>query len=181
MAVLMTLVRRRKSPAGAPCDGEILRQLDDSAQRARYWVKRTPRETAHLLRRARLYSIAAASLSVLTGLWAWPVIADTSRLTAQIVLSTLSCLAALAIAAPYATGLHDRIEESIRLSATYGTLYGELLRAHHQFPTHATTPARATELIQQLNDITTHHDAPRPAASAPHSDETSGAHTPSAP
>lgn len=178
MGVLLTLVRRLKSPAGTPhTDGTILRQLASNAARARYWVKRTPREAVHLLHRARLYNIAAAALSIITGLLAWPLIADTSRLTAQIIISTLSCLAAVAIAAPYATGLHDRVEESIKLCGTYGALYGELLRAQSQLGTQATTQPRVTELIQQFDDANTRKDALRLAAPAHDSDQASGDHS----
>ncbi|WP_230396520.1 hypothetical protein [Streptomyces blattellae] len=130
----------------------------------------------HLLHRARLYHIAAAALSVIAGLAAWPLIADGSRLTAQVVLSALSCLAALTIAAPYATGLHDRAEESIKLCGTYGAIYGELLRAQSQLGTQATTPPRVRELIQQFDDVNTRKDALRLAAPAPDSGQTPGEH-----
>ncbi|WP_328436268.1 hypothetical protein OHA71_49075 [Streptomyces sp. NBC_00444] len=181
MGVLLALVRRRRSPGGAPhIDGAVLRRLDDSAAGARYWVKRTPREAVHLLHRARVFHIAAAALSIITGLLAWPVIADGSRLTAQIVVSTLSCLAAVAIAAPYATGLHDRAEESIELCGSYGALYGELLRAQSQLGTHATAQPRVTELIQQFDDVTTRKDALRLAAPAPDPGQASGEHSGSA-
>ncbi|WP_461072760.1 hypothetical protein [Streptomyces pseudoechinosporeus] len=177
MAVLLTFVRRLKSPAGAPhIDGEMLRRLDGSAARARYWVKRTPREAIHLLHRARLYNIAAAALSIITGLLAWPVIADGSRLTAQVVVSTLSCLAAVTIAAPYATGLHDRAEESIKVCGEYGAIYGELLRAQGRLGTQPTTQPRVTELIQQFDDVTTRKDALRLAAPAQGSDQAAGEH-----
>lgn len=173
--MLLTLVRRLKSPVdAAQIDGEVRRQLDGSAERARYWVKRTPREAVRLLHRARLCNIAAAALSIITGLLAWPVIADGSRLTAQVVVSTLSCLAAIATAAPYATGLHDRAEESIKLCGTYGAIYGELLRAQSQLGTQATTQPRVTELIQQFNDVTTRKDALRLAAPAADPDQASG-------
>ncbi|MEU9331221.1 hypothetical protein AB0D91_47280 [Streptomyces canus] len=160
-----------------PSDGEVLRQLDGSAARARYWVKRMPREAVCLLHGARLYNIAAAALNIITGLVAWPVIAGGSRLTAQIVVSMLSCLAAVAIAAPYATGLHDRVEESIKLCGSYGALYGELCRAQSQLGTQATSPSRATELIQQLNDVTSSKDALRLAAAASDPDQASGEHS----
>lgn len=174
MAVLLTFVRRLKIPSGTPhADGATLRQLDGRAARARYWVKRTPREAVHLLHRTRLYNIAAAALSITTGLLAWPVIADGSHLTAQVMVSTLSCLITATIAAPYATGLHDRAEESIKLCGEYGTIYGELLRAKNQLGTRPTTQPRVTELIQQFDDITTHKDALRLAAPAPGSAQAS--------
>ncbi|MDX2700509.1 hypothetical protein PV416_39005 [Streptomyces ipomoeae] len=130
-----------------------------------------------MLHRARLYHIAAAALSVITGLVAWPVIADGSRLTAQVVISTLSCLAAAAIAAPYVMGLHDRAEESIRLCGAYGAIYGELLRARGQLRTQAITQPRVTEVIQQFDDITTRKDALGLAAPAPDSGQASDEHS----
>lgn len=172
--MLLKLVRRWTRPASVLYDGEVLRQLDGSAVRARYWVKRTPREAIRLLHRARQYNIAAAALSIITGLLAWPIIADGSRLTAQIVVSTLSCLAAVAIAAPYATGLHDRVEESIKLCGMYGALYGELLRAQGHLGTHPASQPRVTELIQQFNDVTTRKDALRLASPAPDPEQASG-------
>ncbi|MDO0939401.1 hypothetical protein QQY66_49795 [Streptomyces sp. DG2A-72] len=139
-------------------------------------MKRTPREAVHLLHRARLYHLAGAALSIITGLLAWPVIADSSRFHAQVVVSTLSCLAAAAIAAPYATGLHDRAEETIQLCGTYGALYGELLRAQSQLGAQATTQPGVTELIQQFDDVTTRKDALRLPAPAPDPAEASGEH-----
>ena len=175
--MLLTFIRRQKSPARAQhVDGTILRRLDGSAARARYWVKRTPREAVRLLHRTRLFHIAGAALSIITGLVAWPVIADGSRLTAQVVVSALSCLAAVAIAAPYVTGLHDRAEESIKLCGTYGAVYGELLRAQGQLGTHATTQARVTELIQQFDDVATRRHALGLAAPAPDPGQASGEH-----
>ncbi|MEU0390157.1 hypothetical protein [Streptomyces chartreusis] len=154
----------------------ILRRLDDSAASARYWVKRTPREAVGLLRRARLYHIAAAALSITTGFVAWPVVADASRLTAQVVVSVLSFLAAATIAASYATGLHDRAEESIMLCGTYGAIYGELLRAQGQSGPQVSTQLRVTELIQQFDDIATRRDALGFAAPAPDFGQASGEH-----
>ncbi|MFE5190257.1 hypothetical protein [Streptomyces sp. NPDC056628] len=176
MAVLLTLVRRRKGSDSVPYDGEALRRLDSSVTRARYWVTRTPREAVRLLRRVRLYNIAAAVLTTITGLLAWPLVDEGSRLTAQIVLSTLSCLAAVAVAVPYATGLHDRVEASIKLCGMYGALYGELLRARSQVGTSPTTQPPVTELIQQLHDLTARKDALALAAPAPDGDEASGEH-----
>ncbi|MFC5220438.1 hypothetical protein [Streptomyces coerulescens] len=179
MGVLLALVKGRKIPAGAPrIDGELVRRLDAGATRARYWVKRTPTEAVHLLRRARLYHLGAAALSIITGLLAWPVIADGSRLTAQIVLAALSCLAAVAVAAPYVTALHDRAEEAVTLCGTYGALYGELLRAHSQLGTHTVTPAHAAELLQQLDDLATRTDALKLTAPAPLPHQTTGEHPP---
>jgi hypothetical protein len=175
MGVLLTLVRGRKGPAGAPhVDGTVLRRIEGSAARARYWVKRTPREAIHLLHRARLYDIAAVALSVITGLFAWPVIADGSRLTAQVVLSTLSCLIAATIAVPYATGLHDRVEESIKLCGAYGAIYGELLGAHSRLDPGATPQPPVAELIQRLDDVTTRMDALKLAAPPPDHGQASG-------
>ncbi|WP_328499680.1 hypothetical protein OG828_48795 [Streptomyces sp. NBC_00457] len=176
--VLLTFVRQQKSRAAVQhVDGTILRQLDSSAVRARYWVKRTPRESVRLLHRARVYHIAGATLSIITGLAAWPVIADGSRFRAQVVISALACLAAVTIAAPYATGLHDRAEESIMLCGRYGAIYGELLRAQSQIGTQATTQHRVRELIQQFDDVATRRDALGLAAPAPDSGQASGEHS----
>lgn len=175
--MLLTLVRRGKRSAGAPpVDDTLSRQLDGRATRARYWVKRTPREAVHLLHRARLYHIAAAALSVIAGLVAWPLIADGYRLTAQVVVSALSCLAAVAIAAPYATGLHDRTEESIELCGMYGAIYGELLRAQGQLGAQGATQPRVRELIQQFDDVDTRKDSLGLAAPAPDGGQGAGEH-----
>ena len=175
MIVLLTFVRRFTKPArGLHGVAAISRRLEDSTARARYWVRRMPREAVHLLQRIRLYNSAAAALSVFTGLLAWPVIADGSRLTAQVLLSTLSGLTALTVAAPYAAGLHDRAEESIKLCGTYGTVYGELLRAQHQLSTRPVRQSRVPEVIQQFDDITTRKDSLGLAAPAPGTDQEPG-------
>jgi hypothetical protein len=80
------------------------------------------------------------------------------------VVATLSGLAALTTAAPYAMGLHDRAENSIELCGRYGALYGELLRAQSQLGTRYVAQPRVAELIEQFDDVTTRKDALRLAA-----------------
>ena len=91
-----------------------------------------PREAVRLVRKERLYGVAAGGVSLLTGLLAWPLVAESSMLTAQVLISGLSGLAALAIAAPYVSGLSDRGEDSIKLGSAYGEMHRELLRGREQ-------------------------------------------------
>lgn len=123
MTRLPTFLRQSRSPA----DAVLSRRLEESIESAGYWVQRLPREAAHLTRRARVYTAVAAVLALLTGLLAWPVIAESSQLTAQVLVSALAGLAALTFLAPHLMGLADRGDESIRLCATYATMYRELL------------------------------------------------------
>lgn len=49
-----------------------------------------PREAVRLVRKERLYGVAAGGVSLLTGLLAWPLVAESSMLTAQVLISGLS-------------------------------------------------------------------------------------------
>lgn len=123
MTRLPTFFRQSRNSA----DAALSRRLEESIESAGYWVQRMPREAARLARRARVCTVAAAVLALLAGLLVWPVIAESSQLTAQVLLSALAGLAALACVAPHLMGLADRSDESIRLCATYATMYRELL------------------------------------------------------
>ncbi|MGI5405162.1 hypothetical protein ACQEV9_00025 [Streptomyces chartreusis] len=176
MGLLLMMLARQLTRPDSPSqiDGTLPRRLDHSTARARYWVKRTPTEALRLLHRTRVYHLAAASLSTLTALLAWPLIADTSPLAAQIVLSTLSCLTAAAIAAPYATRLHDRAEEAIKLCGAYGAIYGELLSAQSRLDPSTTPQPPVGELIQRLDDVTACKDALKLAPPPPDSSRAFG-------
>lgn len=110
----------------------ISKRLDASIEEAEHWAKRMPREAASLVGRARTYSVAAGGISFFVGLLAWPLSAQSPSLTAQVVISGLSGMAALAIAAPYASGLSDHVDESLDLCRAYGVMHRELLDAKAQ-------------------------------------------------
>ncbi|OAH11131.1 hypothetical protein [Streptomyces jeddahensis] len=156
MSLLPKFFRRSKNPSHPA----MSRRLEQSIEGAGYWVKRMPREAVHLVQRFRLYNVAAAAISLFTGLLAWPLIAQTSQFTAQVVLSTLSGLAALTIAVPHAVGLSDRTEETIKLCGTYGRIYGELLQAKQRLTAGAADHStHAADLIRQYEDVTGRKDA----------------------
>ncbi|WP_405481402.1 hypothetical protein [Streptomyces sp. NBC_00009] len=121
-------LRKSKTPAAAA----ISQRLEETIESSEYWARRMPREAVRLVRKERLYGVAAGGVSLLTGLLAWPLVAESSMLTAQVLISGLSGLAALAIAAPYASGLSDRGEDSIKLGSAYGEMHRELLRDREQ-------------------------------------------------
>jgi hypothetical protein len=115
-----------------PADAAISQRLEETIESSEYWARRMPREAVRLVRKERLYGVAAGGVSLLTGLLAWPLVAESSMLTAQVLISGLSGLAALAIAAPYASGLSDRGEDSIKLGSAYGEMHRELMRGRER-------------------------------------------------
>lgn len=121
-------LRKSKTPAAAA----LSQRLEETIESSEYWARRMPREAVRLVRKERLYGVAAGGVSLLTGLLAWPLVAESSMLTAQVLISGLSGLAALAIAAPYVSGLSDRGEDSIKLGSAYGEMHRELLRGREQ-------------------------------------------------
>ncbi|MFA3838264.1 hypothetical protein [Streptomyces aureus] len=121
-------LRKSKTPAAAA----LSQRLEETIESSEYWARRMPREAVRLARKERLYGVAAGGVSLLTGLLAWPLVAESSMLTAQVLISGLSGLAALAIAAPYVSGLSDRGEDSIKLGSAYGEMHRELLRGREQ-------------------------------------------------
>ncbi|MET7538660.1 hypothetical protein [Streptomyces sp. NPDC005507] len=121
-------LRKSKTPAAAA----LSQRLEETIESTEYWARRMPREAVRLVRKERLYGVAAGGVSLLTGLLAWPLVAESSMLTAQVLISGLSGLAALAIAAPYVSGLSDRGEDSIKLGSAYGEMHRELLRGREQ-------------------------------------------------
>ncbi|MGW3660488.1 hypothetical protein ACWD6R_34720 [Streptomyces sp. NPDC005151] len=156
MKLLPRIFRQSKDPA----DAVILRRLEESIESAGYWAKRMPREAARLVHKVRLYTLAAAVLSLVTGLLAWPVIGGSSRLTAQVFVSVLSGLAALVIVVPHATGLSDRGDESIRLCSTYGVVYRELLEARGRLAAGSLDdPSHVADIIRQFEHIQERRDA----------------------
>lgn len=96
MKLLSRIIREPKRPV----DTVLSQRLEESIENSGYWARRMPREAARLVRKVRLYALAAAVLSLITGLLVWPVIAESSQLTAQVIISVLSGLAALTIFAP---------------------------------------------------------------------------------
>ncbi|MFJ7947534.1 hypothetical protein ACIQ6K_28365 [Streptomyces sp. NPDC096354] len=112
------------------------------------------------MQKVRLYTSTAAALSLITGLLAWPVIGESSHLTAQVLISVLSGVAALTIVAPHAIGLSDRGDESIKLCSTYGAMYRELLEAKEQLATGSLKdPSRVADIICQFERIQERRDA----------------------
>ncbi|MCX5081549.1 hypothetical protein ACFC18_40415 [Streptomyces sp. NPDC056121] len=128
MKMPQSSLRKSKTPAAAA----ISQRLEETIESSEYWARRMPREAVRLVRKERLYGVAAGGVSLLTGLLAWPLVAESSMLTAQVLISGLSGLAALAVAAPYASGLSDRGEDSIKLGSAYGEMHRELLRDREQ-------------------------------------------------
>ncbi|MFF1353229.1 hypothetical protein [Streptomyces sp. NPDC058297] len=121
-------LRKSKTPAAAA----VSQRLEETIDSSEYWARRMPREAVRLVRKERLYGVAAGGVSLLTGLLAWPLVAESSMLTAQVLISGLSGLAALVVAAPYASGLSDRGEDSIKLGSVYGEMHRELVRGREQ-------------------------------------------------
>ncbi|WP_199822947.1 hypothetical protein [Streptomyces sp. NRRL B-24720] len=112
------------------------------------------------MQKVRLYTSTAAALSLITGLLAWPVIGESSHLTAQVLISVLSGVAALTIVAPHAIGLSDRGDESIKLCSTYGAMYRELLEAKEQLATGSLKdPSQVADIICQFERIQERRDA----------------------
>ncbi|MFJ8255638.1 hypothetical protein [Streptomyces sp. NPDC094466] len=151
-------LRKAKDPHAAA----LARRLDACIDDAAYWSKRMPREVTSLVHRARRFSIASGVLSFSTGLLAWPLVAESSSLTAQTVISGLSGLAALAITAPYAGGLSDRGDESIDLCRAYGVAYRDLLDAKARLAGGSRrASAQAAEVIDRFECIQERREALR--------------------
>lgn len=125
MKLLQRSLRKSKTAAGAA----ISRRLEETIESTEYWAKRMPREAVRALHKERLFGIASGGISLLTGLLVWPAFADSSALAVPALVSGLSGLAALTVAAPYISGLSDRSEDSIKLGGAYGAINRELLRA----------------------------------------------------
>jgi hypothetical protein len=156
MKMLPRSLRKSKAPAAAA----ISKKLEETIESTEYWAKRMPREAVRLVRKERLFGIAAGGLSLFTGFLVWPVVADSSALTVQILVSGLSGLAALAIAAPYASGLSDRGEDSIKLGSTYGAMHRELLRAREQVAAGSvTSSSQLSPFYGQLDYIEERRDS----------------------
>ncbi|MET8327845.1 hypothetical protein [Streptomyces sp. NPDC005181] len=156
MKLLSKIFRGSKNPP----DAAMSQRLEESIQSAGYWANRMPREAARLVQKIRLYTSAAAVLSLITGLLAWPVIGESSQLTAQVLISVLSGLAALAIVAPHVLGLSDRGDESIKLCSTYGAMYRELLDTKEQLATGSLKdPSQVADIIYQFERIQERKDA----------------------
>ncbi len=151
-------LRKAKDPQAAA----LARRLDACIDDAAYWSKRMPREVTSLVQRARRFSIASGALSFSTGLLAWPLVAESSSLTAQTVISGLSALAALAITAPYASGLSDRGDESIDLCRAYGVAHRDLLDAKARMAGGSRrASAQAAEVIDRFACIQERREALR--------------------
>nr|WTB29022.1 hypothetical protein OG781_05410 [Streptomyces sp. NBC_00830] len=156
MKLLSKIFRGPKNPA----DAAMSQRLEENIESAGYWANRMPREAARLVQKVRLYTSVAAALSLITGLLAWPVIGESSHLTAQVLISVLSGLAALAIVAPHAIGLIDRGDESIKLCSTYGAMYRELLETKEQLATGSLKdPSQVADIICQFERIQERRDA----------------------
>ncbi|MBT2898905.1 hypothetical protein [Streptomyces sp. McG3] len=151
-------LRKAKDPHATA----LARRLDACIDDAAYWSKRMPREVTSLVHRARRFSIASGALSFSTGLLAWPLVAESSSLTAQTVISGLSGLAALAITAPYAGGLSDRGDESIDLCRAYGVAHRDLLDAKARLAGGSRrASAQAAEAIDRFECIQERREALR--------------------
>ena len=168
MKLLSKIFRGSKNPA----DAAMSQRLEESIESAGYWANRMPREAARLVQKVRLYTSTAAALSLITGLLAWPVIGESSHLTAQVLISVLSGLAALAIVAPHAIGLSDRGDESIKLCSTYGAMYRELLETKEQLATGSLKdPSQVADIICQFERIQERRDALALPAGDGHTDQ----------
>ncbi|MFD5694413.1 hypothetical protein [Streptomyces rubiginosohelvolus] len=151
-------LRKAKDPHATA----LARRLDACIDDAAYWSKRMPREVTSLVHKARRFSIASGALSFSTGLLAWPLVAESSSLTAQTVISGLSGLAALAITAPYAGGLSDRGDESIDLCRAYGVAHRDLLDAKARLAGGSRrASAQAAEVIDRFECIEERREALR--------------------
>lgn len=167
MKLLSKIFRGSKNPA----DAAMSQRLEESIESAGYWANRMPREAARLVQKVRLYTSTAAALSLITGLLAWPVIGESSRLTAQVLISVLSGLAALTIVAPHAIGLSDRGDESIKLCSTYGAMYRELLETKEQLATGSLKdPSQVADIICQFERIQERRDTLALPAGEKHTD-----------
>ncbi|WP_330305406.1 MULTISPECIES: hypothetical protein [unclassified Streptomyces] len=156
MKLLSKVFRQSKNPA----DAMMSRLLEQSIENAGYWAKRMPREAAHLAQKVRLYTLASAVLSLTAGLLAWPVIAESSQLSAQVLVSALASLAAFTIIAPHAGGLSDRADESIKLCSAYSAIYHDLLDAKYRLATGSMTDAsHAADIICRFQHIQERKDA----------------------
>ncbi|WP_345033772.1 hypothetical protein [Streptomyces sannanensis] len=150
----MTLLAKLFTQPKDPADAALSRQLEESIESAGYWVHRMPREAARLARKVRRYTTASAVLSFVTALVVWPVVDESSQLTAQVLVCVMSGLAALAVAIPHALGLSDRSDESIRLCGAYAEVYRELLDARHRFTAGSRTDAsRWADVIRRFEGI----------------------------
>ncbi|MFF0448649.1 hypothetical protein ACFYT4_19920 [Streptomyces sp. NPDC004609] len=156
MKLLSRVFRQSKNPA----DAAMSRLLEQSIESAGYWAKRMPREAAHLVQKVRLYTLASAVISLTTGLLAWPVIAESSQLSAQVLVSALSGLAVFTVVAPHASGLSDRADESIKLCSAYSAVYRDLLDAEDRLAAgSATGPSHAADIIRRFQHIQERKDA----------------------
>ncbi|WP_409470824.1 hypothetical protein [Streptomyces sp. HC307] len=159
MGLLSKIFRRSKSSS----DAVLSRRLEQSIGGAGYWATRMPREAVRLTQQVQLRNVVATAIIFSTGLMAWPLISHASPLTAQVVLSALSGVSALAIAAPHVTGLSDRTEEAIKLCGSYATIHGELLRAQQRLSEgSAEHKTHVAELIRQYENVMARKDAALP-------------------
>ncbi|WP_329614443.1 hypothetical protein OG244_15760 [Streptomyces brevispora] len=148
--------RKSKTPAAAA----ISKRLEETIESAEYWARRMPREAVRLVRKERLYGIVAGGISLSTGFLVWPMVAGSSALTVQVLVSGLSGLAALAIAAPYASGLSDRGEDAIKLGGVYGAAHRELTYARERGGVgSAKNASQLSEVLQQFDFIEERRDS----------------------
>lgn len=156
MKLLSKVFRQSKNPA----DAMMSRLLEQSIEHAGYWAKRMPREAAHLVQKVRLYTLGSAVLSLTAGILAWPVIAESSQLGAQVLVSALAGLAAFTIIAPHASGLSDRADESIKLCSAYSAIYRDLLDTKDRLAHGSMTdPSHAADIIRRFQHIQERKDA----------------------
>ncbi|MFD3480781.1 hypothetical protein [Streptomyces sp. NPDC058695] len=156
----MKMPQRSLTKTKTTAAAAISQRLEETIESSEYWARRMPREAVRLVRKERLYGVAAGGVSLLTGLLAWPVVAESSALTAQVLISGLSGLAALVIAAPYASGLTDRGEDSVKLGSAYGEMHRELLRGREQIAAgSAETTSQLPGFYQQFDYIEERRDS----------------------
>ncbi|MFF1684870.1 MULTISPECIES: hypothetical protein [unclassified Streptomyces] len=156
----MNMPHRSLRESKTPATAAVSQRLEETIDSSEYWARRMPREAVRLVRKERLYGVAAGGVSLLTGLLAWPLLAESSMLTAQVLISGMSGLAALAIAAPYASGLTDRGEDSIKLGSAYGEMHRELVRGKEQIVEgFETNKSQLSGFYQQFDYIEEHRDS----------------------
>ncbi|GAB1694271.1 hypothetical protein KRM28CT15_60740 [Krasilnikovia sp. M28-CT-15] len=126
MATPQPMYATRPTVTAAPISRD---RIDECLDSSKYWAIRLPRYANEMQRKSDTYALAAAFLSMVTGLTIWGFLAETNSWWAQTTASGAAFAAAACAIIPRVKNYSEAAGKARQLATQYGTIKGRLTDA----------------------------------------------------
>lgn len=148
---------RVQNEVGAMTNSTVPDRLAMSIDETKYWAETLPEVAKSLTHRTRWFNFASSFLSLVTGLSAWALIANSPELLAQITVTCVTLISGVLVLVPTAFHWRADLDEVNDLTPRFGNLYLRMLDSRDSFEA-GQQPEGLDKLYQEFDELKARKD-----------------------